>query len=793
MAIVPSIRIRVQTAPKIRIRVVPALIPLNATVAVGDVVTLPAGSPATVTNVGTPSTVVLDFEIPQGLQGSPGTDGDDGLPGVVQAVAGSTYISVNSADPANPIVSATGLLPLAGGTMTGKLNTIATAAVAGAGLNIPHGVAPTSPVDGDMWSTSAFGIYARVNGVTKALASLDNASQWTLVQTFKTSSTTAASIRMPHGVAPSSPTNGDMWTTTAGLFYRINGATITPYAPGGTDVAIADGGTGASAADAARLNLVVPTYVATRTAMKALDTTKDTVAILTEANRQGRFNWTSGNFSTQVSADTLEGVYVKATAIASSSGAWVRSYEGSAMARFWGATGDGTTDDAAAINAGLTVIGPVLLENKVYAVGSTINTTATGKSLFGPPGRPGGVFNAASVAGAALKWIGALGGDMIHFGSETAGVDMYGGALLNLQLDCNDLANSGIVMRAIDNAQVENIKIHKVRNNSLVAGLRLTSNANGFTPVNCIHNCSFRNITIATSVSAMGIYNDSLGTSGGQNTTNCTFDNIHVTHTNGNAFQLSSVDTSTFTRCATSRLTGGTGAALYLDGNAVSSKTVMGCVFNLFHPYVASGTPAIYADGQYSRQNKMILTGVDTFTLPQIINSAELFFEYVGSGYTGLIASEAPYNRVPPLQIANYAVADSKTLDWYEEGTFVPTLTLGGAAVGMTFTSQKGEFTRLGDVVTFAIEFTLSAKGSSVGQILVGTLPYAKNANNGAAVNVYATNVTAGVGDTVLSAIISASGTTINPRKMVTGAMTIMTDVDITNTTTLRISGSYKV
>lgn len=116
-------------------------------------------------------------------------------------------------------------LPLAGGTMTGKLNTLAPA-TGGAGLNIPHGTAPTAPVDGDIWTTSAFGVYARINGVTKPLASLDNAAQWTIVQNFKTSTTTAASIRLPHGVAPTSPTNGDMWTTSAdGLFYRVNGVT----------------------------------------------------------------------------------------------------------------------------------------------------------------------------------------------------------------------------------------------------------------------------------------------------------------------------------------------------------------------------------------------------------------------------------------------------------------------------------------------------------------------------------------------------------------------------------------
>jgi hypothetical protein len=40
--------------------------------------------------------------------------------------------------------------------------------------------------------------------------------------------TSIPSIRLPHGAAPSSPTDGDMWTTTAGLYVRINGATVGP-------------------------------------------------------------------------------------------------------------------------------------------------------------------------------------------------------------------------------------------------------------------------------------------------------------------------------------------------------------------------------------------------------------------------------------------------------------------------------------------------------------------------------------------------------------------------------------
>jgi hypothetical protein len=36
------------------------------------------------------------------------------------------------------------------------------------GVRIPHGSAPASPVDGDIWTTSA-GLFVRINGVTKAV------------------------------------------------------------------------------------------------------------------------------------------------------------------------------------------------------------------------------------------------------------------------------------------------------------------------------------------------------------------------------------------------------------------------------------------------------------------------------------------------------------------------------------------------------------------------------------------------------------------------------------------------
>lgn len=42
------------------------------------------------------------------------------------------------------------------------------------------------------------------------------------------SATGGANLRIPHGTAPTSPVDGDIWTTTAGLYVRINGGTVGP-------------------------------------------------------------------------------------------------------------------------------------------------------------------------------------------------------------------------------------------------------------------------------------------------------------------------------------------------------------------------------------------------------------------------------------------------------------------------------------------------------------------------------------------------------------------------------------
>lgn len=59
-------------------------------------------------------------------------------------------------------------------------------------------------------------------------------------QLFLAATTTSrASLRIPHGTAPSSPTNGDVWTTTSGMYLRTNGATVGPFIDASGSVASA--------------------------------------------------------------------------------------------------------------------------------------------------------------------------------------------------------------------------------------------------------------------------------------------------------------------------------------------------------------------------------------------------------------------------------------------------------------------------------------------------------------------------------------------------------------------------
>lgn len=133
-------------------------------------------------------------------------------------------------------------------------------------------------------------------------------------------------------------------------------------------------------------------YPVSRAALKALDTAVIKTAYLTEMGREGNWVWRAGDYSTQIAADTLEAVFIKANAIATTAGAWVRAFDGrNNSANFWGlpsVTLFGAVGDNSFNNATIFTSLPASSEitfrvpTGVYVIGT--NCTINGNLAFDP-------------------------------------------------------------------------------------------------------------------------------------------------------------------------------------------------------------------------------------------------------------------------------------------------------------------------------------------------------------------------------------------------------------------------
>lgn len=159
----------------------------------------------------------------KGPTGAPGTMTGPGI-SVDNEVVLFNGVSGSAVKSAGVLFSKLARLDAANVHTAGK-QTYFASALAGASINIPAGAAPSAPVDGDMWTTTAR-VFARLNGVTETLAHL-SANIFTAIQIFLAGTTGQASINIPSGVAPTSPNNGDIWSTTTKLLMRLNGVSET--------------------------------------------------------------------------------------------------------------------------------------------------------------------------------------------------------------------------------------------------------------------------------------------------------------------------------------------------------------------------------------------------------------------------------------------------------------------------------------------------------------------------------------------------------------------------------------
>lgn len=143
---------------------------------------------------------------------------------------------------------------------------------------------------------------------------------------------------------------------------------------------------------------------------------------------------------------------------------------------------------------------------------------------------------------------------------------------------------------------------------------------------------------------------------------------------------------------------------------------------------------------------------------------------------TGPILTD--YARFPATQVPSGGAND---LDDYEEGTFTPGVAFGGAAVGVTYTTQVGRYTKIGNRVIAQAYVIVSDNGSSTGVVTLTGLPFTADAtaNNYCAISIWINNTESITGQVL--GYVALGTSTINVTQFVSNAIVALTEANVSN------------
>jgi hypothetical protein len=228
---------------------------------------------------------------------------------------------------------------------------------------------------------------------------------------------------------------------------------------------------------------------------------------------------------------------------------------------------------------------------------------------------------------------------------------------------------------------------------------------------------------------------------------------------------------------------------LFFGGGPFTSNTgAVGFTGNCFH----NGSNWVYASSNPATRYEL---GPDSgnhrwFTAPPgTAGNAITFTQAMTLTSAGLLQLAAG-NTGGGVALNNAANTSPTVLDWYEEGTFTPTLTGIGSP---TYTTQSGSYTRIGNVVHFNI--TLNWTGGTNGAaITVASLPFtAAGVNTPVSISVNYLGNASFTWTGAVKAYVSGGTTNISPVVESSGASNAALLNPSAGTKDMIISGTYRV
>jgi len=164
---------------------------------------------------------------------------------------------------------------------------------------------------------------------------------------------------------------------------------------------------GISADTVGTWSIAAPYSVATVADLATIDPLIYTTAIVKDLDRGGTFIWSS--------TGTANG----GTMFAGATGFWTRQYSGAVNVKWFGAKGDGVTDDKAAIQSTINFIaiisgGTIIFPFGIYNISSMLDITNSNTKLVGVGSSEIHDAGTNSATPVTLKWVGTINGTIMR-------------------------------------------------------------------------------------------------------------------------------------------------------------------------------------------------------------------------------------------------------------------------------------------------------------------------------------------------------------------------------------------
>lgn len=250
---------------------------------------------------------------------------------------------------------------------------------------------------------------------------------------------------------------------------------------------------------------------------------------------------------------------------------------------------------------------------------------------------------------------------------------------------------------------------------------------------------------------------------------------------------------------------GGTGSTSFTAyGPVVAASTTTGALTSVT-PSSTSGVPLI---SQGSSSNPAFGTavvagggtGVTTFANTSALvctgTTSTGALQNVAAVATGQVLTSAGTSTLPAWSsapsVTSITLSSGSVLNTYVTGSWTPAVNFGGATTGITYTTQIGEYTQIGNVVYVIAYLVLSSVGSATGAATLTGLPVTSRSTIVNNLFMIANNVTA-TSETGMFAQLGASATSfaLYSTIVATGVGTQLTNSNFSSTTSLRIQGFY--